>query len=146
MADIRDDGQGKIQARFRLWDVFSGKQLGGEQFSMRSESWRRVGHIIADAIYERLTGEKGYFDTRVVFIAESGPQGQARQAAGDHGPGRRRICALLTNGQSLVLTPRFSPTTQEITYHCPTTSGQPRVYALQSRQTAGRKSSAISPA
>ena len=63
---------GRIVAEFRLWDVFSGQQLTGQQFFANPQNWRRVAHIIADVIYERLTGEKGYFDTRIVFVDESG--------------------------------------------------------------------------
>ena len=48
--------------------------MTGQQFFTQPENWRRVAHIIADAIYERLTGEKGYFDTRVVFVSESRPE------------------------------------------------------------------------
>ena len=125
VADIRDDGQGKIQARYRLWDVFSGKQLGGEQFTMRSDSWRRVGHIIADAIYERLSGEKGYFDSRIVFVDESGPKEKRvkRLAVMDVDGKNLRP---LTDGQNLVLTPRFSPNNQEIAFTS-YDKGQPRV-------------------
>ena len=65
---------GRLKAEFRLWDVFAGKQLAGEQFFARPKDARRIGHIIADAIYERITGEKGYFDTRIVFVDESGPK------------------------------------------------------------------------
>jgi len=122
---VSDDGRGKIKAQFRLWDVFSGKQLAGEQFFTASDNWRRVGHIIADAIYERLTGEKGYFDSRIVFVDESGPKDKRvkRLAVMDQDGKNLRV---LTKGQSLVLTPRFSPNNQEITF----TSydrGQPKV-------------------
>ena len=68
---------GKLKAEFRLWDVFAGKQLAGEQFFARPKDARRIGHIIADAIYERITGDKGYFDTRIVFVDESGQIGRA---------------------------------------------------------------------
>jgi TolB protein len=125
VADIRDDGQGKIQARYRLWDVFSGKQLGGEQFTMRADSWRRVGHIIADAIYERLSGEKGYFDSRIVFVDESGPKEKRVKRLAIMDQDGKNLRAL-TNGQSLVLTPRFSPNNQEITFTS-YDNGQPRV-------------------
>ena len=64
--------EGRLRAEFRLWDVFAGKQLAGEQFFARPKDARRIGHIIADAIYERITGEKGYFDTRIVFVDEFG--------------------------------------------------------------------------
>src|SRR6266540_3478046 len=67
-------GDGRLKAEFRLWDVFAGQQLMGQQYFTTPDNWRRISHIISDAIYERLTGEKGYFDTRVVFIDETGPK------------------------------------------------------------------------
>ncbi len=119
---------GRLQADFRLWDVFAGQQLTGQQFFTTPENWRRVAHIIADAIYERLTGEKGYFDTRIVFVDESGPKSARvkRLAIMDQDGANVRY---LTKGQDLVLTPRFSPTTQEITYMSFGNS-DPRVYLL----------------
>src|ERR1700754_1035843 len=63
---------GRLRAEFRLWDITTAQQLAGEQYNTTPESWRRIGHIISDKIYERLTGEKGYFDTRVVFVDETG--------------------------------------------------------------------------
>ena len=88
VGQVSETGGGQLKAQFRLWDVFSGRELKGEAFSTTGENWRRIGHIIADAVYERLTGERGYFDSRVAFIDESGPEEQAQQAAGDHGSGR----------------------------------------------------------
>ncbi len=119
---------GKLKAEFRLWDVFAGKQLAGEQFFARPKDARRIGHIIADSIYERITGEKGYFDTRIVFVDESGPKDKRvkRLAIMDQDGFNVR---LLTTGQNLVLTPRFSPSTQEITYT--SFEGEtPKVYLL----------------
>jgi len=119
---------GKLRAEFRLWDVFAGTQLAGEQFFARQKDARRIGHIIADAIYERITGEKGYFDTRIVFVDESGPKDKRvkRLAIMDQDGFNVR---LLTTGQNLVLTPRFSPSTQEITYT--SFEGEtPKVYLL----------------
>ena len=119
---------GKLRAEFRLWDVFAGKQLAGEQFFARPKDARRIGHIIADAIYERITGEKGYFDTRIVFVDESGPKDKRmkRLAIMDQDGFNVR---LLTSGQNLVLTPRFSPSTHEITYT--SFEGEtPKVYLL----------------
>jgi len=119
---------GRLKAEFRLWDVLAGKQLAGEQFFARAKDARRVGHIIADAIYERITGEKGYFDTRIVFVDESGPKDKRtkRLAIMDQDGFNVR---LLTTGQNLVLTPRFSPSTQDITYM--SFEGEtPKVYLL----------------
>jgi TolB protein len=90
------------------------------------DNWRRIAHIISDAIYKRLTGEDGYFDTRIVYIAESGPQNRRvkRLSIMDQDGENHRY---LTNGENLVLTPRFSPTAQEITYMS-YAGGIPRVY------------------
>ncbi len=108
-------GQGDIKAEFRLWDVVLNKPLTGQVFTAKRENWRRIGHIIADVVYERLTGETGYFDTRVVYVDETGPKNKRvkRLAIMDQDGANVR---LLTDGGSLVLTPRFSPTRQEITY------------------------------
>jgi len=106
---------GRLKAEFRLWDVFAGQQLTGQQYFTTPENWRRIAHLVSDSIYERLTGEKGYFDTRIVFVDESGPKEHRikRLSIMDQdGAGVR----YLTRGDELVLTPRFSPTTQEITY------------------------------
>jgi TolB protein len=122
------NADGKLRAEFRLWDVFAGQQLAGEQFFARPKDARRIGHLIADAIYERITGEKGYFDTRIVFVDESGPKDKRmkRLAIMDQDGFNVR---LLTRGQNLVLTPRFSPSTQEITYT--SFEGEtPKVYLL----------------
>jgi TolB protein len=120
--------EGRLKAEFRLWDVLSGKQLAGEQFFARPKDARRVGHIIADSIYERITGEKGYFDTRIVFVDESGPKNNRmkRLAIMDQDGYNVR---LLTTGKNLALTPRFSPSTQEITYMS-YEGNTPRVYLL----------------
>lgn len=126
---VSKEADGRIRAEYRLWDTYAGQQLSGEQFFANDSNTRRVAHIIADAIYERLTGEKGYFDTRVVFIDESGAKNarQKRLAIMDQDGANVRY---LSNGKSIVLTPRFSPNRQEITYMS-YESGQPRVYLLQ---------------
>ena len=125
---ISKGADGKVGAEFRLWDVTSGKQLAGQRFSTASQNWRRVGHLIADQVYERLTGEKGYFDTRVVFIDETGPKDKRtkRLAIMDQDGANVR---LLSQGQELVLTPRFSPTSQEIAYMS-YTNDQPKVFIM----------------
>lgn len=116
---------GRLKAEFRLWDVFSGQQLTGHQYFTAAEFWRRIAHIISDQVYERLTGEKGYFDSRVVFIDESGSKDRRvkRLAIMDQDGANVRY---LTRGEDLVLTPRFSPSTQEITYMA-FGQGDPRV-------------------
>jgi TolB protein len=117
---------GRLKAEFRLWDVAAGQQLTGQQYFTSPEYWRRIAHIISDQIYERLTGEKGYFDSRVVFVDESGAKERRikRLAMMDQDGANVRY---LTKGADLVLTPRFSPTTQEITY-MEFGQGDPRVY------------------
>lgn len=126
---VTTEPDGRVRAEFRLWDTFAGQQLVGEQFFANRAHWRRVAHIIADSIYERLTGEKGYFDTRVVYVDESGPKNQRvkKLAIMDQDGANQRF---LSDGSSIVLTPRFSPTRQEITYMS-YERGQPQVYLLQ---------------
>jgi len=106
---------GRLRVDFRLWDVFSEKQLLGLQFTSNPENWRRVAHKISDAVYERLTGEKGYFDTRVVFVSETGGRGSKtkRLAIMDQDGANP---SYLTDGSAIIMTPRFSSTSQEITY------------------------------
>jgi TolB protein len=119
----------RIKTEFRLWDVFAGEQLVGQQyFITQPAQWRRIGHIISDLIYERLTGEKGYFDTRIVFIDETGPKESRvkRLAIMDQDGANVRY---LTRGEDLVLTPRFSPTNQEVAYMS-YGRGDPRVFLL----------------
>ena len=119
-------GDGRLKAEFRLWDVNTAQQLTGQQYFTSPEYWRRIAHIISDQIYERLTGEKGYFDSRVVFIDETGSKERRvkRLALMDQDGANVRY---LTRGSDLVLTPRFSPSTQEITY-MEFGQGDPRVY------------------
>ena len=125
---ITRQGDGRLKSEFRLWDVASNEQLTGAQYFTAPDIWRRVAHIISDAIYQRLTGESGYFDSRVVFVDETGPKEQRikRLAIMDQDGANVRI---LTRGSDLVLTPRFSPSTQEITYMS-FVNGAPRVYLL----------------
>jgi len=106
---------GRIQAQFRLWDVLTGRSLAGQQFATAAANWRRIAHIIADQVWEKMELESGYFDTRIVFIDETGPKDRRikRLAIMDQDGANVR---LLSQGQELVLTPRFSPTSQEITY------------------------------
>ena len=124
--NILTDDQGNTRVEFRLWDVLSEKQLIGMSYTTTPENWRRVAHIISDEIYKRLTGEDGYFDTRIVYIAESGAANKRikRLAIMDQDGANHKY---LTDGSYLVLTPRFSPTTQQITYMS-YQGGVPRVY------------------
>jgi TolB protein len=125
---VTRQSDGRLKAEFRLWDVLAGQQLAGQQYFTTPDNWRRIAHIISDAIYERLTGEKGYFDSRVVFVDETGPPEHRvkRLAIMDQDGANVRY---LTRGDDLVLTPRFSPSTQEITYMA-YGQGDPRVYLL----------------
>jgi TolB protein len=125
---VTRQSDGRLKAEFRLWDVFAGQQLDGKQYFTTPDNWRRIAHIVSDAIYQTLTGDKGYFDSRIVFVDETGPKNRRikRLALMDQdGYGVR----YLTDGHDLVLTPRFNPSTQEITYMS-YGRGQPKVYLL----------------
>ena len=119
---------GRLRVEFRLWDVFGEQQMAGLAYYTTPENWRRVAHIVADAIYKRMTGEDGYFDSRIVYVAESGPPDRRvkRLAIMDQDGENHRF---LTDGGNLALTPRFSPSTQEITYLA-YVNDRPRVYLL----------------
>lgn len=133
---ITRGADGRLTAEFRLWDATTGKQLAGQRFATGEENWRRVGHIIADQIYERLTGEKGYFDTRIVFVDETGPKQKRikRLAIMDQDGANVR---LLSKGSELVLTPRFNPVSNEVAYTS-YTRDQPRV-VLMNLETGQRE-------
>lgn len=128
VGSVATASDGRLTSEFRVWDTVSGKQLTGQRFSTQPQNWRRIGHLIADQVYERLTGEKGYFDTRVVFVDETGPKKNRRKrlAIMDQDGANVR---LLSQGTELVLTPRFSPTQQKIAY-TQYTRNQPRVMLL----------------
>jgi TolB protein len=117
---------GRLKVEFRLWDVFGEQQMVGRQLAAAPDSWRRIAHLVSDEIYERITGEKGYFDTRIVFVAESGPKlNRRKRLAVMDQDGANPV--FLTQGDYLVLTPRFNPTAQMIAYMS-YIGGRPRVY------------------
>ena len=117
----------KISIEFRLYDVFSQKLLVGKKYETSENNWRRVAHIVSDAVFKRITGEGGYFDTRIVYVAETGPKKnkQKRLAIMDQDQANHRF---LTDGSYLVLTPRFSPNSQKITYMSYMNPSSPRVF------------------
>jgi TolB protein len=117
---------GQLRVEFRLWDVFAGEQMTGLVYKTTPRNWRRIAHIISDSIYKRLTGEDGYFDTRIVYVSETGAADRRvkRLAIMDQDGANHRF---LTDGSYLVLTPRFSPIRQEITY-LSYFNNKPRVY------------------
>ena len=121
-------GEGKLRVEFRLWDVLAAKEMMALAFTTVPDNWRRIGHIISDKIYERLTGEKGYFDTRIIYVAEEGPKTKRikRLAIMDQDSYNVKY---LTLGNELVLTPRFNPTNQMVTY-LSYFKNLPRVYLL----------------
>jgi TolB protein len=130
---------GNLTVEFRLWDVLAGGQMIGRRFTTTQSNYRQLAHMIADAIYSRLTGEKGYFNTRIVFVAESGPFNRRvkRLAIMDQDGANMRY---LTDGSAMALTPRFSPSEQQIAYMS-YEGGKPAVYIYNlsagSRQRLG---------
>ena len=129
---------GNIKVDFRLWDVIASAQAAGLSFTSQPNNWRRLSHIISDAIYKRVTGEEGYFDTRVAYVSETGPlNGRVKRIAimDQDGANNRYI----TDGATIAITPRFSPTLQEIVYMAfGENKGPPRVY-LQSVDSGRRE-------
>jgi TolB protein len=137
VGQIQQSG-GNIKVDFRLWDVVVGQQATGLSFNSQPSNWRRLAHIIADAIYKRVTGEEGYFDTRVAYVSETGPLASRvkRIAIMDQDGANNRY---ITDGRTIALTPRFSPTLQEIVYMAYAEDrSPPRVY-LQSVDSGRRE-------
>ncbi len=134
---ITPTGGDKVRISFRLWDALSQQQIAGKEYNTFARNWRRVSHLISDEIYKRLTGEQGYFDTRIVYVSETGPAKKRvkRLAIMDQDGANHKY---LTDGRALVLTPRFSPNTQSILYMS-YSGNQPRVF-LRDLQT-GREES-----
>ena len=124
---VSDDGS-RVRVEFRLWDVLPGQQIQGTAYGAKSSDWRRIAHKMADVIYERLLGEKGYFDTRIVYVALSGPKDrrQRRLAIMDQ-DGENHL--FLTDGSSMVLTPRFHPSRNVIAFMS-YAGNRPRVYTF----------------
>ena len=134
-----DNGGGRLTARFRLWDVATGEQIAGEQFSGDAASARRIAHMISDKVFTRVTGEKGFFDSRVVFVDETGPkQRRVKRIALMDMDGAN--VKYLTSGDKLVVTPAFSPSDQQIAYMA-FGGGEPSVTLMNlesgNRQTLG---------
>jgi TolB protein len=123
---VSSEGGDKVRVEFRLWDVLPGTQIQGTAYTTTLPNWRRIAHIISDVIYERLLGEKGYFDTRIVYVANTGPRDRRikRLAIMDQDGENNRI---LTDGSFMALTPRFHPTKDEIAYMS-YVNNRPRVY------------------
>lgn len=118
---------GRLRIEFRLWDVFGESEALASFYATTPENWRRIAHKISDALYKRLTGEDGYFDTRVVFVSESGPRGARRVKQLMIMDQDGANPSILPTGTAQVITPRFSPTAQQITFMSFET-GRPKVF------------------
>lgn len=126
---VGTDASGRVVVKFRVWDVFAQQELGqGMQFASSADGWRRLAHKVADQVYARVTGETPYFDSRVVYVSESGPKNarQKRLAIMDYDGAN---LAYLTDSRSIVLAPRFSPDGGTVLYTSYET-GFPRIFAL----------------
>ena len=134
--EVTEGLDGKLYVSFRVWDVFTNQQLDAKNLSTQPESWRKIAHIISDTIYERLTGEKGYFDTKIAFISEKGKANkrERRLAIMDQDGANLRY---LTDGKSMVMTPRFAPNMKDIVYMS-YQGGKPQLYLMDSRTLSTR--------
>lgn len=126
---VTRDGSGRLKTEFRLWDIVAGQQIVGQQYFTDPGAWRRVSHIVSDAVYSKVTGLGGFFDSRVVFVDESGPKEnrRTRLAVMDQDGANVRY---LTRGEETIVTPRYSPTTQDVAYMAQRQGEQPRVTVL----------------
>ena len=134
---VSTSGDGRLVVKFRLFDVVAQLPIGdGVQYAGTQDSWRRMAHKVADAIYSRITGETGYFDSRIVFVSETGPKNDRRKrlAVMDYDGANLQY---LTDDNSIVLAPRFAPNTRDIIYTS-YESGLPQVFMLN--METGRRS------
>lgn len=126
---VSTSSDGRLVVQFRVYDVFAGQELGnGLQFAGTTEGWRRMAHKVADAVYSRITGESGYFDSRIVFVSETGDKGNRRKSLAIMDYDGANV-QQLTDDSALVLAPRFSPTGDRVLYTSYET-GFPRIYLL----------------
>ena len=128
---------GRVTAQFRLWDTATGEQVAGQQYSTDAANARRVAHMIADAVFSRVTGEKGFFDSRVVFVDETGPKEKRRKRLAVMDMDGANV-KYLDGGEELVVTPRFSPSAQQVAYMS-FGAGDPKV-TLLNLETGQRES------
>lgn len=121
-------GGGNARVEFRLWNVLTGEQMQGTAYTTSQGNARRIAHLIGDVIYERMLGEKGYFDTRIAYVSRTGRRSNptTRLAIMDQDGANNRI---LTDGSWMVLTPRFNPAGNEIAFMS-YANNRPRVYTF----------------
>ncbi len=128
VGDIQSINNNQIRVNFRLWDILAQRQMAGFTYTTEKDNWRRIAHLVSDAIYKRVTGDDGYFDSRIVYVSEEGdPRNPRKRLAVMDQDGEN--VRYLTDGNALVLTPRFSPSDTEIIYLA-YYQNTPRVYRL----------------
>ncbi len=137
---VTGGGASRVRAEFRLWDVLGGQQVVGQQYGTDAVSWRRVGHIISDAVYSKITGVGGFFDTRIAFVDESGPKENRRKRLAIMDQDGQNV-RYLTQGDNMVVAPRYSPVTQDVAFMAQPSGQQPRVQVINletgTRQVVG---------
>ena len=124
--DVSDQGGGQLRVEFRLWNVATQAQVQGTAYTTTADNWRRIGHIIADTVYQQMIGDKGYFDSRVAFVSESGPETSPikRLAVMDYDG---QNVQFLTDGSSMAITPEYNPSRQQLAF-VSFEGDNPRVY------------------
>ncbi len=134
--DVQDAGGGQLRVEFRLWNVASQAQVQGTAYTTTAGNWRRIGHIIADTVYQQMIGDKGYFDSRVAYISEAGPSTSPirRLAIMDYDGANNQF---LTDGSAMAISPQYNPSRQQLAF-VSFEGNNPRVY-LFDLQTGARR-------
>ena len=136
-ASVRTTNTGRLTVKFRIFDIFSGVQLGsGIQLGGSTQAVRRMAHKVADQVYERITGEGPYFDSKIVFVSESGPKDKRLKRLAIMDFDGKNV-QFLTGNENIVMAPRISTDGKQVLYTS-WESGFPQIYLLNVR-TAGRK-------
>lgn len=143
---VRDGA--RMAVEYRLWDATAGKQIVGQKHAIDPQNWRRLAHLASDAVYERMTGETGFFDTRIVFVDETGPKEKRKKRLAiidQDGANFRAI----SSGNETLLTPRFSPRGDRVAFMALDDSGRANVQVLDlgsgRRAVVGGNATSFSP-
>lgn len=143
---VRDGA--RLAVEYRLWDATTGKQVVGQKHAIDPQNWRRLAHLASDAVYERMTGDTGFFDTRIVFVDETGPKEKRKKRLAiidQDGANFRAI----SGGNEMLLTPRFSPRGDRVAFMSLEDGGRASVQVLDlgsgRRSVIGGNATSFSP-
>ncbi|MBL0849226.1 MAG: Tol-Pal system protein TolB [Candidatus Liberibacter ctenarytainae] len=130
MGRVVKEGRNRLRTEYRLWDIKGRRQISGKKFFAIPEDWRRIAHIISDEIHQSVTGEKGYFNTRILFVSEAIIAGVKKRSLCVIDQDGFNIRFLAPYSDQIIMSPRFSPNQQKIVYESYDNEGLLKVYLM----------------